>query len=323
MAKYIIKRVFMLIPILIGVTLLVFILLSFTPGDTARLVLGSTATEEQLEMFREEHGLNDPLLVQYAEYMLGVVRGNLGTSYATRQAVSDMIGARVGYTLALSFISMFLTILISLPLGVLMAVKQNSPFDNFMRVASLIFTSMPEFWLGLMMILLFAVKLGWLPSSGLDNAAGYVMPVLCLALGGITMCSRTGRSSMLEVIHQDYIRTARAKGLRYGYIIRHHALKNALLPMVSTYGRIVATCFSGSVVLESVFGINGIGSMMTAALRQKDTPTIMGSIIISACVITLVNLVTDLAYAFIDPRIKSKYVGRKAKSGKKVTANES
>lgn len=201
----------MLIPILIGVTLLVFILLSFTPGDTARLVLGSTATEEQLEMFREEHGLNDPLLVQYAEYMLGVVRGNLGTSYATRQAVSDMIGARVGYTLALSFISMFLTILISLPLGVLMAVKQNSPFDNFMRVASLIFTSMPEFWLGLMMILLFAVKLGWLPSSGLDNAAGYVMPVLCLALGGITMCSRTGRSSMLEVIHQDYIRTARPR----------------------------------------------------------------------------------------------------------------
>ncbi len=321
MAKYVIKRVLMLIPILIGVTLLVFFLLSFTPGDTARLVLGSTATEEQLEMFRAEHGLNKPLLVQYFNYMLGVVRGDLGTSYATRQAVSAMIAARVGITLTLSFVSMFLTILVSLPLGVFMAVKQNSFFDNFMRVVSLIFTSMPEFWLGLMMILLFAVRLGWLPSGGLDDPTGYIMPVLCLALGGITMCSRTGRSSMLEVIHQDYIRTARAKGLRYGYIIRHHALKNSLLPMVSTYGRIVATCFSGSVVLESVFGINGIGSMMTAALRQKDTPTIMGSIIISACVITLVNLITDLAYAFIDPRIKSKYVSRKVKSGKKVSTD--
>ena len=321
MAKYIIKRILMLIPILIGVTLLVFLLLSFTPGDVARLTLGSTATEEQLEMFREQYGLNKPLMVQYLNYMAGVIHGDLGTSYATRQAVSTMISTRVGATLTLSFVSMFLTIIVSLPLGVIMAVKQNSPFDNIMRVVSLIFTSMPEFWLGLMMILLFSVKLHWLPSSGLDSVSSAVMPVLCLALGGITLCSRTGRSSMLEVIHQDYIRTARAKGLRYRYIIRHHALKNALLPMVSVYGRIIATCFSGSVVLESVFGISGIGSMMTAALRQKDTPTILGSIIISACIITIVNLITDLAYAFIDPRIKSKYVSgsqKKRKEAKKA-----
>jgi len=163
-----------------------------------------------------------------------------------------------------------------------------------------------------MMILLFTVKLNWLPSSGLFSTKGdWLMPIVCLACGGITLCARTGRSSMLEVINKDYIRTARAKGLRRGYIIRRHALKNAMIPMVSVYGRIIATCFSGSVVLESVFGINGIGTMMTAALRQKDVPAIMGSIVISAFVITLVNLLTDLTYAFIDPRIKSKYTRKK------------
>jgi len=224
-----------------------------------------------------------------------------------------MIAVRVGNTLFLSFVSMAFTIVVALFLGIAMAVKQNSFFDNFMRVVTIILTSMPQFWLALMMILLFSVSLGWLPSAGLGTFKQSIMPILCLACGGITLCARTGRSSMLEVINQDYIRTARAKGLKRNYIIRKHAMKNALLPMVTVYGRIIATCFSGSVVIESVFGINGIGQMMTAALRQKDVPAIMGSIIISACVITVVNLITDLTYALIDPRIKSMYTRRKAK----------
>jgi len=312
-----------MIPILIGVTLLVFFLLSFTPGDPARIVLGSTATEDQLNLFRVQNGLDKPLLVQYFNYMAKAVTGNLGISFTTRQTVNSMIAVRVGNTLFLSFTSMALTIIVALFLGIAMAIKQNSFFDNFMRVVSLIFTSMPEFWLALMMILLFSVKLRWLPSSGLFVKPGdTIMPVLCLALSGITLCSRTGRSSMLEVINQDYIRTARAKGLRKRYIIRRHALKNALLPMVSVYGRIIATCFSGSVVIESVFGINGIGRMMTYALRQKDAPAVMGSIVISACVITLVNLFTDLTYAFIDPRIKSKYTRHKTKKDE-ITAEVS
>jgi len=303
-----------MIPILIGVTLLVFFLLSFTPGDPARLVLGATATEEQLYLFREQNGLNAPLIIQYVNYMAKAVTGDLGVSFTTRQTVNSMIAVRVGNTLFLSFTSMALTIVVAMFLGIAMAVKQNSFFDNFMRVASLIFTSMPEFWLALMMILLFAVKLKWLPSSGLFAHTGdTIMPILCLALSGITLCSRTGRSSMLEVKNQDFIRTARSKGLSNTYIIRRHALKNALLPMVSVYGRIIATCFSGSVVIETVFGINGIGRMMTYALRQKDVPAVMGSIIISACVITVVNLLTDITYAFIDPRIKSRYTRRKRK----------
>ncbi len=321
MLRYIIKRLILIIPIMIGVTLFLYLLLSLTPGDPAKIALGSTATEEQLELFREQNGLNDPLIIQYVKYMAKAVTGDLGTSFLTRQSVNSMIATRAPTTLFLSFASMAFTIIVALFLGIAMAVKQNSFFDNFMRVVTVIFTSMPQFWLGLMMILLFTVKLKWLPSSGLFNAPGdWIMPIICLAMGGITMCARTGRSSMLEVINQDYIRTARAKGLKYNYIIRKHALKNSLLPMVSVYGRIIATCFSGSVVLEQVFGINGIGQMMTNALRQKDVPAIMGSIIISALVITIVNLLTDLTYAFIDPRIKSKYTRHKNKQ-KVVSAN--
>jgi len=246
--------------------------------------------------------------------MVNAVQGDLGISYLTRQTVNSMIAIRVGNTLFLSFTSMALTIILALFLGIAMAVKQNSIFDNAMRVLTIIFTSMPQFWLAMMMILLFTVRLGWLPPSGLGSFKASIMPIFVLACGGITMCARTGRSSMLEVLNQDFIRTARAKGLRYSYVIRRHALKNALLPMVSVYGRIIAHCFSGSVVIETVFGINGIGQMMTAALRQKDVPAIMGSIVISACVITLVNLLTDLTYAFIDPRIKSRYISRRRKA---------
>ena len=315
MVRYVIKRLVLIIPIMIGVTIFIFILLSLAPGDPARVALGSLATEEELQLFREQNGLDAPLYMQYINYMFRAVTGDLGTSYTSHQSVNSMISLRVGTTLFLSFTSMFLTIVIALPLGVNMATRQNSLFDNSMRVITIIFTSMPLFWLGMMLILLFTVALkGFLPSAGLFRAPGdWIMPVVCLACQGITMCARTGRSSMLEVINQDFIRTARAKGLKRRDIIRRHALKNALLPMISVYGRIIATCFSGSVVIESVFGINGIGSMMTYALRQKDIPAVMGSIIISCIVITVVNLLTDVTYAFIDPRIKSQYVRSSSK----------
>ena len=314
MVRYVIKRLIMIIPILIGVTLLLFILLAMTPGDPAVIAIGPGAQEEQIELFKIQNGLDKPLYVQYVTYMAKAVTGNLGVSYTSRQTVSSMISVRVGATLFLSLTSMAITIIVALFLGIAMAVKQNSIFDNFMRVLTIIFTSMPQFWLALMLLLLFSVQLKWLPSANLFKQPGdWILPIVCLAFNGITVCARTGRSSMLEVINQDYIRTARAKGLKRNYIIRRHALKNSLLPMVSIYGRIIGQCFSGSVVLETVFGINGIGSMMTYALRQKDVPAIMGCIIISACIITVVNLLTDLTYAFIDPRIKSMYTRRKNK----------
>jgi len=315
MLQYVIKRLLMVIPILVGVTLFLFILLNLTPGDPAEIALGSGATPEEIQMYRVQNGLDRPLAIQYLDYVSKAFIGNLGISLRTRQSVSSMIAARVGNTLFLSLTSMAITILIALVLGTSMAVKQNSFYDNFMRVITIILTCMPQFWLALMLIMLFTVYLGWLPSIGLGTFKQAIMPIICISSVGITICTRTGRSSMLEVINQDYIRTARAKGLKKNYIIRRHALKNALLPMVTLYGRIISNCFAGSVVIESIFGINGIGNMMMAALKQKDIPAIMGSIFICSLVITIVNLLTDLLYAYIDPRIKSMYVKRKTKTG--------
>jgi len=304
----------MIIPMLIGVTIFLFFLLAMTPGDPAEIALGGSSTPEQMELFRQQHGLDRPLPIQYLNYMKGVVlRGDLGTSLFTRQPVTTMIAERVGVTLFLSLTSLALTIVIALFLGIAMAIKQNSFFDNFMRVATVVLTSMPQFWMALMLMLLFTVKLGWLPSTGLTSMKHIIMPLICLTLGPITLCARTGRASMLEVINQDYVRTARAKGLKRNYIIRKHALKNSLLPMVTIYGRMMGNCFAGAVVIEMIFSINGIGQMMLDALRSKDIPAMMGSVIISACVIILTNLMTDLVYAFIDPWIKSQFVRRKFK----------
>lgn len=318
MGRYILKRVLQMIPVLLGVTLLIFLLLNIAPGDPARLVLGTDASQEQLEQFREENGLNDPILLQYVRYMKNALTGDFGTSYVFRTSVTSLIRARVGASVSTMLIAIVLTIVLSLPLGIQMALKQNSLFDNFMRVFTLIFNSMPGFWLGLLMILFFSVKLGWLPSSGLETPSALIMPVICLGLSMLTPLSRAERSSMLEVIHQDYIRTARAKGLTRQYIIRHHALKNSLLPMITLYGKMIGTCFGGSVIIETTFGINGIGKMMRDSLTQKDLPAVMGCVIISTTLICVMNLVTDLLYGYVDPRIKSIYGKKKSGKGAKI-----
>lgn len=313
MSKYVFKRLLHIIPVLIGVTFLVFVLLSLSPGDPAQAILGVGAKPGELAMMREQLGLNDPILVRYLRYMGGVLKGDFGTSYSIKQPVLEIIRIRLPNTLILSFGSLFLIFLVAVPLGIILAVKQNSPFDNIMRVVTLLLAAMPGFWLGLMLILLFSVNLGWLPSNGLDNVQAAILPLICLSVAGWTVNSRLTRASMLDVIRQDYIRTARAKGLPSGQILRKHALRNALMPIVTSAGMAIGHSFGGSVVIETVFGINGLGKMMVDALRQKDIPTIMASVIISAVIIALANLVTDLSYALIDPRIRSVYVKPKAK----------
>lgn len=310
MSKYILKRLLHIIPVLLGVTFLVFVLLSFSPGDPAQAILGPGAKPEEISMMREQLGLNDNVIVQYVRYMGRVLTGDFGTSYSTKQPVLEMIRIRLPNTLILSFGSLALIFAIAIPLGVLLAVKQNSLFDNVMRVVTLVLAAMPSFWLGLMLIILFSVRLGWLPSNGLNNVKAAIMPLICLSVAGWTTNSRLSRASMLDVIRQDYIRTARAKGLPYGTILRKHALRNALLPIVTAMGMAIGLAVGGSVIIETVFGINGLGKMMVDALRQKDIPTIMASVIISAVIIALANLLTDLSYSLIDPRIRSMY-GRK------------
>ncbi len=307
MTRYVLTRLLHIVPVLIVTTLLVYVLLDRSPGDPAQLILGLGATQQELEMMRDQLGLNDPLLVRYVNYMGGVVTGDLGTSYSTRRPVAEMIGTRLPNTLILAFGSLALIMLVAIPLGIALAVRQNSLFDNVMRVVTLVTAAMPSFWLGLMLILLFSVQLGWLPSSGLDNVGAAILPLVCMSVAGWTVMSRLARASMLDVTSQDYIRTARAKGLAQAVVMRKHALRNALLPVVTSLGLLIGQSVGGAVVIEILFGINGVGKMLVDAVRQQDVPTIMGGVLISAVVIAVANLLTDLSYAVIDPRLKTMY----------------
>lgn len=321
MIRYIIKRILQIIPIVLGVSILVFTMLSFAPGDPARLALGVNATQEQLFQFKEEHGLNKPVPVQYINYVKNALQGDLGQSYISKQEISDMIRLRLPNTLRLSLAGIALIVIVQIPLGIALAVKQNTVFDNSMRVVTLVLASMPEFWLGLMLMLLFSVQLRWLPSTGFDTVRHMIMPVICASTYGWASGSRLTRASMLEVIRQDYIKTARAKGLDERVVIRKHALKNALMPTITSIGVEVGFCFGGSIVIEQLFGINGMGRMLVEALRQKDIPVIMGGVIVVAILIALTNLLTDLAYAVVDPRIRSLYIKPKKYRQKEVTAH--
>ncbi len=307
MTTYVLQRLLHIVPVLLATTLLVFALLSLSPSDPAQLILGMGAKPEELAMLREQLGLDDPLLVRYVNYLGGAVQGDFGVSYSTKRPVFEMIGVRLPNTLILAFGSLMLILLVAVPLGVALAVRQNSLFDNVMRVLTLVTAAMPGFWLGLMLILLFSVRLGWLPSSGLADVRSAIMPLICLSVAGWTVTSRLTRASMLDVISQDYIRTARAKGLPQTVVMRKHALRNALLPVVTSVGLLIGQSVGGAVVIEILFGINGIGKMMVDAVRQQDVPTIMGGVLIAAVVIAVANLLTDLSYAVIDPRLESMF----------------
>jgi peptide/nickel transport system permease protein len=315
MARYVIKRLLMLIPIVFGITFIVFFILALTPGDPARMILGQNATPAQVQAMREQLGLNDPLLIRYIKYMAGVLTGNFGTSWSTREPVFQMVFARFPYTFQLAFLSMIVTVAISIPLGIYSAVKQNSLGDSAVMVLSMILAATPKFWLGILMMLLFSVTFRLLPTSGLIGWKSYIMPTIAMAAASTAINTRIVRASVLDVIKQDYIRTARAKGLRENTIFRKHALKNALLPVVTVMGMGFASSLGGSVLIENVFSIPGIGLLLIERIRQKDTPTVLACVIFIAVVFAVINLITDILYSFIDPRIKAQYVGR----GKKKT----
>ena len=320
MVKYVIKRILQMIPILIGVSIIIFLMLSFSPGDPARLALGMNAKPEQIETFNRENGLDQPLIVQYLNYMKGLVTGDLSTSYTTRQPVSMMIATRLPATCILALGSLVLTYLLSIPLGILLAVKQNTWFDDTYRVVALLASSMPSFWLGMLLILLFAVKLRVLPSNGFDTPMHWILPLLCSCFGTWASSSRYVRSMVLDTIRQDYIRTARAKGTPERRVLFLHAFKNAMLPLITSIGFSIGNFFGGSIVLEQVFGINAMGNMMLSALREKDIPTVMAGVIITAIMIAVGNLIADILYGVVDPRIRSLYTSGSKKQQKKEAA---
>lgn len=307
MYKYICKRILMMIPVIIGVSLLVFLVLKMTPGDPARVVAGSEADEATVEQIREELGLNKPVLQQYVDYMLALLHGDMGTSYTTSKPVADEILARMPTTFILAFAGVFVAVLIGIPLGIISATKQYSVLDYISTLLALGGVAMPNFWLGLMLILLFSLKLGWLPSGGGDSWTAYVLPAITLGVGATASFMRTTRSSMLEVIRQDYIRTARAQGAGEGRVVMHHALRNAMIPVITVIGLQIGTLLGGAVVNETVFSLPGLGTLMINAINQKNEPVVLGCLITFAIIFSLVNLLIDILYAFIDPRIKSQY----------------
>ena len=330
MVSYIVRRLIMLIPVLLGVSLAVF-LVSTLQADATLVRLGQHATQAQAAALREQLGLNDPILVQFGHFVWNLLHGDLGRSWLTSAPVSVEVGVRYPHTVELTVVAMVLAVLIGVVAGIISAVRQYSALDYSTMVLALVGVSMPIFWLGLMMISVFAVWLKVLPVSGrlsvsmdvhfssqfyimealftgkwvalVDLVRHIMMPAVALAVNSMALIARMTRSSMLEVVRQDYIRTARAKGLRERVVIYKHALKNALIPVVTVIGLQVGILLGGAVLTETVFSWPGIGSMAVAAIQNSDYPLVQGCVLLVATAFVLINLLVDVVYAWIDPRI--------------------
>jgi ABC-type dipeptide/oligopeptide/nickel transport system permease component len=332
MIKYTIKRILMLIPVLIGVSIIVFLIMRVFSPDPAPIVLGEHATRESIEAWRQANGLNDPIWLQYVNYIKDAVTGNLGFSYYTKAPVSQEIFSRFPATIELAIAAILFASVFGILIGVVSAVKKNSIFDNGGRIIALIGVSMPIFWLGILLIILFSGTLHWLPSTGridpllqpnpitgfdiidsiaagdtdalLDSLQHIVLPALALGMYSMAIITRMTRSSMLECLQQDYIRTARAKGLTSGKVIKKHALRNALIPIVTVIGLQFGSLLGGAVLTETVFSWPGIGAYTVNCILKSDFPVVQGVVLLVAFVYVLVNLAVDILYAFLDPRIK-------------------
>lgn len=308
MHKYVLKRLVMIIPVVLIVSFAVFAIMSIVPGDIALTVLGDEASPEALERFREERGLNDPLIIQYARYISGIVRMDLGTSAFNNVDVWEIYFDRLPNTLLLAGASVLFAVVLSIPLGIWAAIRQNTWIDTGASIVSFFGLAMPNFWIGLLLIILFSVNLGLLPAQGAtEGFRSLILPTITLGTGLMAAITRTTRSAMLDVINQDYLRTARSKGLPERKVINKHALKNAWIPIVTMVGTQVATLVGGSVITERVFSWPGIGSYLVDSILRNDYPVVTGFVIMTSIIVSLVLLGVDLLYAFLDPRIKAQY----------------
>ncbi|MDR3354921.1 MAG: ABC transporter permease [Synergistaceae bacterium] len=307
MIRYIGQRLLMMIPVILGISLIIFSIMDLTKGDPARLILGEGATLEAIEAKREELGLNDHFIVRYVKYIAGVAVGDFGRSYRTDAPVSEEIFSRFPTTFYIAFLGILFATLFAIPAGVISAVRQYSAIDVITTVVAMLLTSMPGFFVGMLLILVFALMLRIFPATGISTWKHFILPSLSVA--SVTMANfiRMTRSTMLEVIRQDYIRTARAKGASVRRVIFTHCLRNSLLPVVTVIGINFGVQLGGTIMIEAVFAIPGLGTYMINAIRQKDIPAVMGSVIFAAIVAGIVNLAVDIMYAYIDPRVKSHY----------------
>ncbi len=309
MVKYIVKRLILIIPIIFGISIILFTIMNLTPGDPAQMLIGDTYTEEALEQLRAELGLDKPFFQQYIDYIWNALHGDFGISYRTRNPVFDEVFSRFPHTVAITFLSIIIQVVVGVIVGIVAAVKQYSLLDTVSQAITMVLASVPDFWIGLMLLLLFSVKLGLLPLSGIENWTGYILPAVAVALPYMANLIRLTRSTMLDVMRMDYIDTAKAKGVPKKKIIFKHALKNALLPVVTLAGVNISWMLGGTIVIEQVFNIPGIGSLMITSIRNKDTPVVMATVMFIAVLSCLINLATDLIYAAIDPRVKAQIKG--------------
>jgi len=304
MLPNIVRRLLLLIPVLLGVSVVVFSIVHIIPGDPARIMAGVDATGEQIELIRKQLGLDKPIYVQYIFWMSKILTGDLGRSIITNEPVLPELIHRFSATLQLTLAGMILAVVIGVSVGVVSATKPYSLFDHLSMVGALFGVSMPIFWMGLMFIFIFSVTLGLFPSSGKDGIEHLVLPALVLGLASTGIIARMTRSSMLEVLSQDYVRTARAKGATEDDVVYRHALKNAMIPIVTIVGLQFGYLLSGAVLTETVFNWPGIGRLMVDSIFNRDFPMIQGAVLMVASSFVFVNLLTDLLCAYLDPRVK-------------------
>ncbi|MEY8354630.1 ABC transporter permease [Lachnospiraceae bacterium 54-53] len=324
MLKYVINRIIWMIPIVLGVTILIFTMMTFCPGNPAEIILGSTATEADLMAKTEELGLNRPILIRLGTYMADVfVHHDLGTSWITKIDIVSTIMERLPRTLVLTLITLMVSFGLGIPLGIMAATHQNRWQDSASMFLALCGVAIPNFWLALMLVLVFAVNLGWLPPMGIDQGLkSYILPAISGCMGALASCARQTRSSMLDVIRADYITTARSKGVAERMVILKHALKNALIPIITMFGTTFGALLGGMMIIETVFSIPGMGTYIIGAVNNRDYPIVQGGTIFLAITFSLCMLAVDLLYAAVDPRIKAQYASKKRNRMKKAAQED-
>lgn len=302
--KFIVKRILISIPVIVGVILIIFLLLNVVPGDPVTLMMKEHIKPELIEKMKEQMGLNDPVMVRFAKYMKNAIMGDFGVSYKLNRNVTSLILTAFPHTVRLSLFAALIAWIIGIPAGIVSAVKQNSFTDRFFMSFSLMGVSMPVFWAALMLQYVFAFRLKWLPVSGYETWKHLLMPAVVLGWSSAGTIARLTRSSLLEIMKNDFVRTARAKGLKENAVVVGHALKNAMLPVVTMMAIQVASLLSGAVITESVFGIPGIGRLAVNAIQTRDMPLLQGTVVFTTILIIAGNLVADILYSVIDPRIR-------------------
>ncbi len=304
MIRYVLAKLVLTIPLLLGVTFLLFVIGQLTPGDPVLIMLGERAPAEEVTRLRDALGLDQPWYVQYAQFVGNAVRGDLGISYRSKLPVAGEVLSRLPATMELAAAALVFSVTLGLSMGVVSAVKRNSWIDRVAMLFATLGSSVPVFWSGIILIVFFAVNLGWLPASGRGTPAHLIMPAVALGAGAAALIARITRSSMLESLSQDYVRTARAKGLADNVVIIRHALRNALIPVVTVVGLQIGALMAGAVLTETVFSWPGIGLLIVQSIGQRDYPVLRASVLLIATIFTLINLALDVLFVQLDPRIK-------------------